>query len=104
MTMIHHLNVVDPEGQIYCCLRNRVVPLNEYHKAKFCSGCKMFNSDLQGQGVECVWDDQRMVENPHVVLNPHKEWKSNQTRKINPEIQVLYKIFSEGSISCDGGV
>lgn len=81
--MINHINVADAEGKVYCCLRNRIVCLDEEHKNKFCSGCKMYNGNAGGGGVECIWDDIREADaNQVIVTDPAREWASNQMRRV----------------------
>lgn len=82
MDKINHINYCTNEQEVYCCLRNRVVRLDDNHKADFCSGCKMLNGYADGAGVECLWEDMREVGNPHHVTDPYKEWASNQNRKV----------------------
>lgn len=81
MPEINHIHLATDKGEIYCCLRNRVVVLDEDHRSRFCSSCKMYNGDAGGKGVECVWNDQRDVSDPHLVTDPYKEWVENQKRK-----------------------
>ncbi|MCZ8523531.1 MULTISPECIES: hypothetical protein [Paenibacillus] len=83
MRQINHVNLTDTNGKIYCCLRNKIVSLDESQKQNFCGGCKMFAGDAGGRGVECVWDDARPVSNPHTVNNPFTEMLSNQARRVN---------------------
>ncbi|GIP35415.1 hypothetical protein [Paenibacillus sp. J2TS4] len=81
MPQINHIHYATDKGEVYCCLRNRVVRLDEDHRSRFCSSCKMYNGDAGGRGVECLWDDLRDVSDPHLVTDPHKEWAANQKRK-----------------------
>jgi hypothetical protein len=84
MRTVTHFNYKDQNGQIYCCLRNKVVELNQQQLQQFCQGCKMFGGTGDGSGVTCTWDDLRNVSDPHHVHDPHKEFLSNQTRVIQP--------------------
>ncbi len=47
---INHVNYANEIGNVYCCLRNKVVELNQFQIDNFCSGCKMFKG---GMKVEC---------------------------------------------------
>lgn len=92
MPNVNHINYADANGNVYCCLRNKVVQLDETQFTSYCFGCKMFGGTAQGQGVECFWDDARQVNNPHIVNDPIGEFNHNQTRKIRfltqlPEVQ-----------------
>ncbi|WP_040949937.1 hypothetical protein [Gorillibacterium massiliense] len=82
MTMITHINLENSETEVYCCLRNRIIRLDDQHKHQFCAGCKMFRGEAGGRGVECRWDDPRNLPDPYVVTSPQDEWQSNQERKI----------------------
>ncbi|MVP01984.1 hypothetical protein [Paenibacillus lutrae] len=82
MTLIHHINYQNADNEVYCCLRNKVVRLDDYQKNTFCGGCKMFAGFAGGKGVECEWDDMREVSNPLIVRDPVKELFSNQVRKL----------------------
>lgn len=82
MSVITHINYTDQDGQIYCCLRNKVVKLDEEQTARFCQGCKMYAGDAGGKGVSCVWEDVRRVAEPHVVTDPVMEFIKNQTRSV----------------------
>jgi hypothetical protein len=80
--MITHYNYRNSDNEVYCCLRNKVVTLNNQQTEQFCKGCKMFEGDAGGKGVACVWEDTRNVGNPHIVLNPLVEFASNQMRQV----------------------
>jgi len=80
--MIRHINLKNTNGEVYCCLRNKVVSLNEEQMSRFCRGCPMFAGTAEGKGVECVWEDVRDVSNPLVVHDPVREFISNQHRKV----------------------
>lgn len=82
MRQIRHINIADESNRVYCCLRNKVVKLDEEQKNGFCGKCRMYAGDAGGQGVECVWEDMRPVGNPHVVRNPAAELHSNQIKPI----------------------
>ncbi|MFB7816230.1 hypothetical protein ACFC0X_18900 [Paenibacillus chitinolyticus] len=82
MTPIHHINYRNEHNEVYCCLRNKVVELDDRQKNDFCSGCQMFAGFAGGKGVECEWEDMRDVPNPMRVFDPMKEFMSNQIRKI----------------------
>lgn len=81
--MINHINLPDAKGQVYCCLRNRVVRYDSVHQSMFCNGCKMFNGTAGGFGVECVWDDNRTAADARlVVTDPVQEWFCNQKKRV----------------------
>lgn len=84
MRQIHHINLKDESGRIYCCLRNKVVKFDEKQRHDFCGGCSMFAGEAGGLGVECVWEDLRPVSDPHTAQDPAAEWRSNQIKHISP--------------------
>ena len=68
--MINHLNKATNGGLVYC---HRVGKISRID-ANRCSTCPMFNGSLQGEGVECMWDDKGN-ESPMTCNNPLKEYK-----------------------------
>jgi hypothetical protein len=93
MRNVKHVNLADQEGRVYCCLRNRVVKLDDEQKERFCKGCIMYSGDAQGLGVECVWEDIRPVADPHVATEPYVEWKSNQAKGISMDHLATLMIY-----------
>ncbi|WP_281889712.1 hypothetical protein [Paenibacillus sp. YYML68] len=84
MKSIKHINLKDEKGNVYCCLRNKVVCLDEQQIQQFCSGCGMLEGFAGGLGVECVWNDARPVLDPHIADNADEEWLSNQIKHMSP--------------------
>jgi hypothetical protein len=85
MRLVTHVNYTDQDGQIYCCLRNKVVKLDAEQRKQFCQACKMFAGSAKGRGVECVWKDMRHVSEPYIVHDPIREYIMNQTRAVTPD-------------------
>jgi hypothetical protein len=85
MPMTRHHNYRSEKGEVYCCLRNRIVPLDAEQLSNFCSGCRMFAGDLNGSGVSCDWDDSADVADPHLAFDPRIEFKRNQIKQVPPE-------------------
>jgi hypothetical protein len=79
------MNYCNEKDEIYCCLRNKVVKLDQLQLERFCQSCKMFGGTLQGGGVVCIWDDSRDVSNPHDVYDPQEEFLHNQVKQVPPE-------------------
>ncbi|WP_135555568.1 hypothetical protein [Paenibacillus cymbidii] len=98
MTNIRHRNVIDADGQIYCCLRNKVVTFDTEHQNTYCSGCKMKAEEPRGGIVTCEWEDLRPVADPCVVTDPQAEWKSNQKRQI---VAPPFMLESHGDLNDD---
>ena len=83
MKTINHVNYKDQDGNIYCCLRNKIVKLDDQQRQTFCNGCSMFAGTAGGKGVECMWDDMRNVDDPHIVTDPLQEFFRNQVRHVS---------------------
>ncbi|MFE5323935.1 hypothetical protein ACFQ88_35195 [Paenibacillus sp. NPDC056579] len=87
MTYINHVHYANMQGNVYCCLRNKIVPLNESQIKDYCQGCTMFRGGEAGKSVQCYWNDVRDVQDPHEVYEPQMEFKSMQKRKFLLEPQ-----------------
>jgi hypothetical protein len=81
MAYVEHVNVVNDSGNVYCCLRNKVVEFNEEHVSRFCSACMMNRGLTPGKSVQCSWKDHRAKESKRVVLDPSAEFHRMQRRK-----------------------
>lgn len=81
MALITHMNLTNEDGNVYCCLRNKIVLLNDLQVLNYCSSCTMNKGLQRGKSVNCIWDDLRDVKNPHIVFDPNLEYKSMQQRK-----------------------
>ncbi|CAG7646248.1 hypothetical protein ACFQI7_23490 [Paenibacillus allorhizosphaerae] len=90
MKPVLHINMADEGGKVYCCLRNRVVNLNEAQKTKYCSGCGMFAGFAGDLGVECLWEDVRLVNDPHIAADPMAEFTSNQIKPVPADYLSTY--------------
>ena len=58
MNKVNHINYPNDRGQIYCRKENKVITLDK--QGNFwdkCIACPLFNGDYQGNGVECLWED-----------------------------------------------
>lgn len=86
MTHINHINLANTTGNVYCCLRNKIVRLNESQIADYCSGCKMNRGAESGKSVQCHWNDVRDVTDPYIVVDPQLEFISMQNRKLMIEL------------------
>ncbi|GAB2671219.1 hypothetical protein ACFQWB_13645 [Paenibacillus thermoaerophilus] len=81
MPRSRHHNQANEDGQIYCCLRNRIVKLDEKQKQEYCGKCPMFRDWLES-GVVCEWEDARGLPDPHIAIDPVQEFRDNQKRKV----------------------
>ncbi|MCS7460226.1 hypothetical protein N0M98_08735 [Paenibacillus doosanensis] len=82
MAFVDHMNYANAAGNVYCCLRNKVVSLDDAQLKTYCQGCKMFRGAEPGKSVQCYWNDSRDVSDPHIVYEPQLEFKSMQKRKL----------------------
>lgn len=82
MPRIPHHNLANTDDQVYCCLRNKVVKLDERQKQDFCGKCPMFGGWL-ASGVICEWKDARQLTDPYTVADPMQEFKDNQKRQVH---------------------
>lgn len=88
MAWITHMNYTNEEGNIYCCLRNKVVPLNQLQTLSYCSSCAMFKG-LYHRKVNCRWEDPRSLEDPHAIIDPYLEYRSMQQRKVDTKTVII---------------
>lgn len=71
MQMVNHLNKPDNKGRVYCRKLNKIIAMNSQFW-DVCTICPMFSGTIQGEGVECTWDesaDYLIVE----VFDPKEE-------------------------------
>lgn len=54
---VNHLNLADEAGEVYCEKVGQVVPMNDGFMSEQCSDCQYFNGHMQGEGVECLYED-----------------------------------------------
>ena len=50
-----HLNYADNNGKVYCRQYHKIVTIGT--REVNCTQCPYFFGSLQGQGVECRWED-----------------------------------------------
>lgn len=82
MAFVTHINYVNQNGEIYCCLRNKIIPLNEMQFNLYCSSCRMNEGGEPGKKVICTWSDQREIANPYIAHDPEYEFKYFQKREV----------------------
>lgn len=80
--MTNHINLTDANGQVYCCLRNRIVALDQKHQQHYCTGCRMYNGLAASGGVNCLWEDQRTDGGDLYITDPNREWIENQENRV----------------------
>lgn len=67
---INHQNFLNKDNKVFCKRLNKILSLDNLK----CEDCEYFYGSLQGQGVECFWEDFNETPAPIVsVFNPQKE-------------------------------
>lgn len=69
MKPVVHQNFFDEEGKVFCKKLNKVIELD----INKCNSCDMCVGSLQGNGVECLWEDEDDKYPILAVNNPSKE-------------------------------
>lgn len=64
-----HLNYMTEDKKVFCKKENKVVTIN----VDRCDECPYMVGSLQGDGVECFWDDPEAKSVYMDVENPQKE-------------------------------
>lgn len=57
MDKLNHLNYANDKGEIYCKAKHSVVCCSDNFMEGNCRSCTMLSGSLQGNGVECLWED-----------------------------------------------
>ena len=71
---VNHLNYANSEGKVFC---KKEVKVQHVQDLK-CNDCDLYNGSLQGEGVECYWNDTRTDHQFGIrkVINPYDEFES----------------------------
>lgn len=69
---VNHFNYTDTHGKIFCKRQGKVRKLS----VNLCSDCPYLFGSLQGQGVECMWEDIVPPPSPcgYYVQDPQEEF------------------------------
>ena len=69
--VVHQNFITESNGLVYCKKKHKVVKLSIITPQ--CFECPYFYGCLQGEGVECGWED--VIADPFVaVINPQEEF------------------------------
>lgn len=68
MSKINHLNYIPENEHIYCERLRSIVHVNHTHIMHYCDECPMYNGALQGEGIECLYEDPDAGNEPFVVV------------------------------------
>lgn len=70
---INHLNIPDENDEVYCHKAGEVVKFDT-PQMEMCATCPLFGGTIQGNGIECYWNDNRKgLKQPYFVSEPHAE-------------------------------
>ena len=67
MPQINHLNYFTGDASIYCEKQGEVVHCDQYFVDTQCCFCTMWSGSLQGEGIECYYDDPDATEDDFVI-------------------------------------
>ena len=71
---VNHINIPDDKANIFCKRINSIIHLDKGGKFwRTCRKCPMFNGTYQGEGVECMWDDNATKDVVSYVIYPEME-------------------------------
>lgn len=72
LELVNHFNYMNGNGRIFCKRQDKVRKVAPEYKD--CDKCPYLFGSLQGQGVECMWEDIK-PDSPcgHYVYDPQEE-------------------------------
>ena len=83
-----HLNYFDAYKQVYCERKQQVVLFDEAHHQNYCAVCSYFAGSLQGDGVECQYEDSTAPKGEDlVVVSSPYEFQEKRLKAIPIEIE-----------------
>ena len=78
---VNHLNYnIEGYDRIYCHRRLALVRFDQNLFDRNCSDCPYFNGHLQGNGVECLYEDPYVKEDYIAVDDPYKYYEKTARR------------------------
>lgn len=88
---VNHLNYPDEKGKVFCRRFHKIRKMDL--DGKFwneCVNCKMLAGSVQGEGVECLWNDEgdyvyRCYDPKEELLRVSKLIDKKVLKKINPD-------------------
>lgn len=88
MKQVIHQNYVTDKGKIFCKRMGTITELNLNN----CNSCKFCVGSLQGQGVECMWEDEDKNYPILTILDPEKEKKRiEDSKQIQKSVKIEFK-------------
>ncbi len=58
MGILHHINLTDANGNVYCHAHHEIMPLDGQHISEYCWNCPLLAGfPGQGTGVDCLYID-----------------------------------------------
>lgn len=85
MKPVIHQNFLTPTNKIFCKRLDKVTDLN----IDRCNTCPMCFGSLQGDGVECLWDDS---DDKYPILSVYEPEKEAERVKSSTQIKKSVKI------------
>lgn len=80
--LVNHLNHFDDNVRIYCEKLEAVVVADQDHVDHHCGSCQFFQGNLQGDGIECYYDDNIGPGLPFIhILDPYGFERARKARK-----------------------
>lgn len=68
MAKVNHLNYIPSSGNIYCERLRDIVSFDNVHVMQHCNECRFYNGSVQGEGVECLYEDPDAGDNSFIAL------------------------------------
>lgn len=92
MSKINHLNYYAGNLEIYCERLQLTVQADENFARDHCAKCEMFNGHLQGDGIECLYEDSLLdgIEMPFVPIRNPREFEALRLREIRKKQPIKY--------------
>ena len=86
MKPVNHLNYFSSGGMIYCEKEQDVVEGTPEYYEKHCMNCPFLAGHLQGEGIECTYEDSTVKDEFVSVLEPYEyQEKRSKARRIESE-------------------
>ena len=80
--LVNHLNHFDDNARIYCEKLGAVVVAGQDHVDHHCGSCQFFHGSLQGDGIECYYDDDISPGLPFIhIIDPFDFERARKKRK-----------------------
>ena len=93
MKSVNHLNYFSSGNLIYCeSLRNVVEGTPQFYDEN-CLGCPYLAGHLQGNGIECKYEDSLAKDEPFVVVLDPDEYQVKRQKVRSSELELKHRKF-----------